>query len=483
MKKEVWDLIDQTRVIDKKIDKYYEGYLKELIEENKGIEEGVSYLVMPLGLHYEISAITLGLTKPGHILFLYTKESKETLERIIELLEIEKNKFEAYIVDDADPLDAYNIINNAFMEWEKPKSVYIDITGGTKAMSVATALAGVNIDAKFLYLTAENFIRVINRPEMGTEHLKILDNPIKLYGDFDANIALEHMEAYDYVSSSEIFKQLMNSALDIERRNYYRILFLLAAGYEHWDNLEFQEAYKCFDRMIDSINKVEKQYGQCVLADRVDDLKLQRGILKNLGFEFENTVNYDIVQDLDSILALIMTIYRSAYRRKEQEKYDMAVLLLYRLVEIIGQRRLAVNGINYEDPNFFNKLGERDYVDFKLRFNKLKNRVFNDHRTYKPPRRNITLMDGYIILGTINDALFREKDKEGYIQELYNFCKIRNQSIFAHGFKVIGKEHYDEFEEFVENLLKEFARHENIDLHAYESKVKFINPENTKYIK
>ena len=44
------------------------------------------------------------------------------------------------------------------------------------------------------------------------------------------------------------------------------------------------------------------------------------------------------------IIPLMFTMYTNAMLRENQEKYDMATLLLYRLLEMIEQRRLAAYG-------------------------------------------------------------------------------------------------------------------------------------------
>lgn len=482
MKERLNELIKEVGQLNKEIDDIYRAYVKGLIHERSSVKEGINYVIMPLGLQYETSCITLALTKPTQVLFLYTEDSKTTLDTILDLLQLESQQYEAHLVDDADPLTIYSIINDTYYKWGKPQNVYMDITGGTKAMSVATAWSGITFQAQFLYLTTDHYIEEINRPALGEEELIILDNPITYYGDLDIDMAYEHMEAYDYVSASEIFHQLMNKTSDIKRRKYFKILYHLSSGYEHWDNLEFKEGYKDFHRLIELIETVIAKEGQCILGDKLPQLKHQKSLLNQLGYEFENSMNFDIVRDLDRVLALIMTIYRSAVRRREQEKYDMAVLLLYRLLEIISQRRLAVNHINYESPDFFNMLGEEGYVDFKLKFNKLKNMVFSDHRTYKPPRRHITLIDGYFILATFNDELMKDKNKVNFIKELYGYCKVRNQSVFAHGYKVISEEEFEKFQIFVDTILIDFYKLENIDLTSYQDRVKFIHPEKTKYV-
>lgn len=476
MREQLKNKVKALEKLHGEIDVLYEDYIKELLKKQANIQQGINYMIMPIGLHYEIACMTLALTKPQNVLFLYTEASHGSLEKVIEAMHYKEGQYVAVQVDDADPLQVYKAINVQYEGWGKPSGIYMDISGGTKVMSVATAWAGITLDAKFLYINSNDFIKEINKPAIGEEELVVLEDPISFYGDHDIEMAYEHMEAYDYVSASEIFKQLMTKTTDIKRHKDLKILYHLSSGYEHWDNLEFKEGYKDFARLIEYMEGQISKHGHCILSNQLKSLQHQKVLLKRLGYEFENKVNYEIVRDLDSVMALVMTIYRSAMRRKKQEKYDMAVLLLYRLLEIISQRRLAVNKINYEDPCFTEYFSEVDYVDFKLSFNKLKNRVFDDHRTYKPPRRHITLIDGYFILATVDDSLLRNYKNIPFLKELYGYCKVRNQSVFAHGYKVIGEEEFNGIHQFVKGLLYKFCTLEKIDMAGYQETVAFIHP-------
>ncbi len=46
------------------------------------------------------------------------------------------------------------------------------------------------------------------------------------------------------------------------------------------------------------------------------------------------------------MISLMFTLYQNAFVREKQEKYDMATLLLYRLLEMIEQKRLSNYGLN-----------------------------------------------------------------------------------------------------------------------------------------
>ena len=52
------------------------------------------------------------------------------------------------------------------------------------------------------------------------------------------------------------------------------------------------------------------------------------------------------------MISLMYTMFENAKRREEQEKYDMATLLWYRLLEMIEQRRLMTYQIYVSKPEY-----------------------------------------------------------------------------------------------------------------------------------
>ena len=59
-----------------------------------------------------------------------------------------------------------------------------------------------------------------------------------------------------------------------------------------------------------------------------------------------------ILEDADILYVLALTIYQNAKTREEQEKYDLSPLLLYRLLEMMSQRRLSCYGIFPSSPDY-----------------------------------------------------------------------------------------------------------------------------------
>ena len=59
-----------------------------------------------------------------------------------------------------------------------------------------------------------------------------------------------------------------------------------------------------------------------------------------------------IVGNLEYMVPLMFTMQTNAHIREQQEKYDSATLLYYRLLEMMEQRRLSRYGLNVSSANF-----------------------------------------------------------------------------------------------------------------------------------
>lgn len=134
----------------KEAEAFYEKYLIKLIEEDfiernhKMVYEDVEYFVVSVGTSFEPIVLNLKLFNPKKVLFLCTEKTEETLGRIVSYCNLEPKMYEKRRVRETDPLDIYKEIKRYYLLWKRPKKMYIDFTGGTKAMSVA--MAGALID-------------------------------------------------------------------------------------------------------------------------------------------------------------------------------------------------------------------------------------------------------------------------------------------------------------------------------------------------
>jgi len=93
-------------------------------------------------------------------------------------------------------------------------------------------------------------------------------------------------------------------------------------------------------------------------------------------------------------------------RREKQEKYEMASLLLYRILEIVEQKRLWNYGVDTSDADF-TKLCEDEKVLLE-KANKIIRSVkgFNE---WKQLDKKISLLAGYILLAAVGDDIIKTK--------------------------------------------------------------------------
>lgn len=200
--------------------------------------------------------------------------------------------------------------------------------------------------------------------------------------------------------------------------------------------------------------------------------------------------NMDILKEKDYIVPLMFTMYINAEIRRKQEKYDMATLLLYRLLEMIEQRRLAVYNLyvsqmNYGDINY--NLDRQPELkgtgtDERLRLLKetvcaVKKELFHRNvSAYLPDQ--ISLLDGFILLLALNDEITEVKTGKpiNKLKRIRSMVYLRNNSIFAHGLGPVPEEDFMKFRAFVIDIFKEFCVIEGIDFDSYSRDVTWLNP-------
>lgn len=157
---------------------------------------------------------------------------------------MDQETYEKSCISETDPLGIYKEIKNSYLKWGKPKKMYIDFTGGTKAMSVASAMAGAMIDVQLIYVGTENYLTDFRKPDPGSEILCYITNPMSVFGDLEIEKALALFEEHNYASVKDKVGQLKESIPDPSIRQEMNFVYLLAKVYEAWDALDFLSAYE-----------------------------------------------------------------------------------------------------------------------------------------------------------------------------------------------------------------------------------------------
>ena len=180
---------------------------------------------------------------------------------------------------------------------------------------------------------------------------------------------------------------------------------------------------------------------------------------------------------------------------KEQEKLDMATLLLYRLLEMIEQKRLAgynlyVSKMNYKEIKVNTQIHpEWDGIDAKELFRQIKERYLDmkiqlfgkTGNTYMPEQ--ISLLEGFILLAALDDEMLVRGNSSviDKLKRIRAMVYLRNNSIFAHGLGPVSQTDYLKFKSFVLELFREFCDIEQINFAQYNSKMTWITPFDSVY--
>lgn len=436
---------------------YKENIMPLLIKRFKELDApGCEHLILTLGTSYEAIVFSILGLKPKKILILCTAETREKLDDVVYFTNIRPSQYKVEEVDSENILILYEKIKDYYEKQGRPKNIFVDFTGGTKAMSAGCAMAASLIGAKAVYI-ASNYSGELRKPIPGSERLCFIKNPYEVFGDIKRREAINLFNKMDYKTAYHMFSELDYTVLGTKE---HEPLKYLSSAYNQWDSLNISCALENLTEckrltenefninkgyiLVNHLSKIEKQIEHLKI---INDMSLESGdINKNLLFE--------------NISYLIFSLYQNALRREAQGKYEMASLLLYRILEMISQSRFWEKGIDTEKitEEQYNALGISP-VDLLQRINDIKKKIKEKQMNSLPEK--ISLINGYIILGVSGDELIKPKrkgDLSDIIKELRGKVSSRNLSIFAHGFQFQQRDCYDKFKETVREYIDRFCQ-------------------------
>lgn len=481
---------------------------REFIKKNKPkVVEKVEYLIISVGTSYEPLVLSINLFKPRRILFLYTDVTEKILNKIVKYCDMDMTMFQKRRVHETDPTDMYREIKQAYLEWNRPEKLYIDFTGGTKAMSAAAAMAGAVIDVQMVYIGTNDYLADFRKPYPGSETLYYIENPLSIFGDLEIEKAMALFDKANFSGAREKLAALKEQIPDPNLRQQMNFTYLLASVYEHWDALEFSESYEMIRQLNQELQRDNRLHKTFLLMDYIPMLRRQEHVLEALQ-EIPNLIkgkkNMGILTDGRYIYSLMFTMYTNAELREKQEKYDMATLLLYRLLEMIEQRRLARYGFYVSKMDYMNytipkRTGSTDKLNkdiekintlspaerrewLKEEVYQLKKQMFaRAENRYLPEQ--VSLLEGFIILAVLHDEIFEVKkgspvDK---LKRIRAMVFLRNNSIFAHGLGPVSKQDYFKFKSFVHELFQDFCTIEEIIFEDSLKDCTWLNPVESEY--
>ena len=364
--------------------------------------------------------------KPDFILFAASEGTKPLIENeILPALDYIP-QYQALTLTDHESIgDCYREMRDAMRQWldsvgMAAESVYVDYTGGTKTMSAALVLAGVERFSAFTYVGGEQRDKgglgvVLD----GTEAVIPSQNPWNQYAARDLERANWLLSEFHAHAAADILKEAAKRC-DDRFETAIRGFASLAEALGEADLFKFRSAFRAFGQARGNGLQHTLDYptfqGLVALSERWSELARQVALNgKTPGRE------------------TLLELLANAERRAAQSRYDDATGRLYRAVELRGQQ-LARAAFGAE-------LGKISPDDFPA------NRRADAKATFGDPDENGVLMLGvqnlYAALQFSEDETLREQGAKYDL--LKNHLTARNESLLAHGLIPVSQRTFENF--------------------------------------
>ncbi|WP_323735737.1 hypothetical protein PXD04_07545 [Methanosphaera sp. ISO3-F5] len=264
--------------------------------------------------------------------------------------------------------------------------ILINITHGSNKLSAISMLVskmyGLRIQDRLHIEDSSKFenFDVIEQNEKNSN--KPMYYIKKLFNNYDYKLAKEVL--YDNYDTMDKTEQMFETIIEI---------------YEKWDSFDYERYdFNKIESYFSNLKEIKNNYEAItILTDRNND--------KYNSYRIADLIN-------------------NAKRRIDEERYDDAIIRLYRVLELIGESELQEKyGIRKDDIHLDDINGLN--IDKTAKIN-IKKRL-----DFKYPRYQIPLTTTYFILQKLYDkvGLYYSRNKQKY-QELF---QKRNVSVLVHG--------------------------------------------------
>ena len=452
---EEWKNMDRTtRDAQNRALAFYDEHIFPLVKEafvsklESPPRKKYDALILPVGFSPEPLILSILALDPKRIGFLYTAETEKLLPRIQEETKLTLNQINLYKIDGSNIVEVYEKIMELYNNWEHPTNIAVDITGGKKSMVSGVAMAGAVLGADIYYVDNREFDRELGKPEPGSEYLSLLDNPYTVLGDLEVDKAKDLYKGHDYAGAKRVFDQLKRQVRDPNKATTYEAYGLLCATYEAWDNLDIHSAQENLDLLLIILNRFSSLSGLVPLRDYKPVFVEQIEVLKRLNDIFADEKLAFCIPDG---FHFAFMIYHNALRREAQGKLDTACLLFYRLLEWIGQHRLAQYSIMTNQPDYSKSgMEETELLDG---YEKKRSGVYGSANVSTLPDR-IALVDGFLLLDALEDGIIKGLKWRAFRGQV----ETRNRSVYAHGMSKINEKSFKSFKATVDSRFKNGTR-------------------------
>lgn len=472
---EQWNALPRvTKADQQKAETFYRAHilplvLDRVISRQKGLlPEGHDLLISALGTSPEPLILTISLLQPRRVMFLCSPHTEHLIEVIRQHTGLELHSLHKAYVEKDDALPIYEEVHKAVQEQARrlghmPR-LAIDMTGGTKLMGAGCAMAGVLLGADIFYVAGE-FDPNHRRPVPGTEKVVKFQDPYAEFGHLQADQALARFARHDYAGAAQIFEEV---AQKVARPRTYECLSLLSRAYEAWDALRLDQALDKMQRVCGMVRRFRTD-SPLMNSLQVETLDFQLQALQRLNSALIGSkITLAFLQDSDAFSPLLFSIVEAALRNEEKESYESASLLLYRAIEMMAQRRLALRNINTSDVDY--SALEIDPVQDVAR---MQEQLKLPRPLSSPLPAQVPLFIAHVLLAWVKDG-YMTASAPIDLGRLSHQIQARNEGLYAHGFRPTDKAAFSKFKDFAFRCLDCLCEAEGWDASRMRAQCQFV---------
>jgi CRISPR-associated protein (TIGR02710 family) len=379
-------------------------------------------LVATVGTQPFSVALSLAYTRAARVYFIHTDESRRRADEALTLAQSPPGDAVYRPVGKADSVAVYREIRQA-VEDNPGRSIIIDFTSGTKAMTAAASTVAGHLRLRQVYIESS---KLRDQPLLfGNEEPHVVDHPLLALGDPQREEAERFFDNGHFETAQRLFADLRRVGVPgycLDAR------IALCRGYGYWDALRFVEAGAELEAAVAALRGVSPAHARREqLLSAADQVARQAARARELA----RATGKDARTPHDPELCNILVRYLlAAARRRERREPDLASLLLYRALELSLQRRLAVNG--FDAGNFV----PPDDPSLLARFNRL---APSDHKLAVWPAK-LALAQCRGVLEALDDEALRSLLASVSVAKFNGMLEGRNRSLYAHGFRCLSHE-------------------------------------------
>ena len=363
--------------------------------------------------------------KPAFVCFFASQKSLDTIgtvkQKVCEKWPEAGYEDEKVVVNDQDEITAcYSRALDCFDATHErgfgPQNRVADITGGTKAMSAALAIALSERGGRLSYVGGKQRDKEgLGVVLPGHERMRDSENPLSRYASEQKRRAAQFFNAHRYQAAADTLDALPPET-DPREAAVLKAVREAALGYALWDRFHHKEAVP---KLKSACNKLAEQHPLLGGDKRfIWHAKFADAVAQNLQQLQKLQQQTQDFKELHPMLAADLAA--GAKRRIESGAFDDAVARLYRVIEMLGQCEF--------ERVFEMKTGEVDAARLPEELREEYKRRYSDE---KSGRLKLPLSAVFRALEAQDSDLGRKFAQES--ESLKGLLSARNDSLLAHG--------------------------------------------------